>query len=31
MPVDLAAIPNFGGTDADEDALLLKSFEDHPA
>jgi hypothetical protein len=31
MPIDLKAILNFGGTDADEDWLLLKSFEDHPA
>jgi hypothetical protein len=31
MPIDLNAISNFGGTDADEDWLLLQSFEDHPA
>jgi hypothetical protein len=31
MAVDLAAISDFGGTDADEDRLLLQSFEDHPA
>lgn len=27
----LVDVKNFGGTDADEDALLLHSFEDHPA
>ncbi|UPJ55769.1 hypothetical protein [Bradyrhizobium sp. 192] len=31
MPIDLRKISNFGGTDADEDSLLLQSFEDHPA
>jgi hypothetical protein len=31
MTISLTEIPNFGGTDADEDALLLRSFEDHPA
>ena len=31
MPINLMTISNFGGTDADEDALLLDSFEDHPA
>jgi hypothetical protein len=31
MSIDLKAIDNFGGTDADEDWLLLQSFEDHPA
>ncbi|MET0707688.1 MAG: hypothetical protein ABWY82_12735, partial [Tardiphaga sp.] len=31
MPIKLMTISNFGGTDADEDALLLDSFEDHPA
>lgn len=31
MPIELKTISNFGGTDADEDSLLLQSFEDHPA
>ena len=31
MTVDLKDISDFGGTDADEDWLLLQSFEDHPA
>src|SRR5262245_20883684 len=31
MPIDLKVIADFGGTDADEDWLLLQSFEDHPA
>lgn len=29
--VSLADIPSFGGTDADEDSLLLDAFEDHQA
>lgn len=29
--IDFNSIMNFGGTDADEDSLLLRSFEDHPA
>ena len=31
MNKSLRDVSNFGGTDADEDALLLQSFEDHPA
>lgn len=31
MTIDFGSISNFGGTDADEDSLLLLSFEDHPA
>ena len=31
MAIDLKVIENFGGTDADEDRLLLQCFEDHPA
>jgi len=31
MSPNLKIISNFGGTDADEDPLLLQSFEDHPA
>jgi hypothetical protein len=27
----LADVKSFGGTDADEDSLLLESFEDHPS
>jgi ABC-type multidrug transport system fused ATPase/permease subunit len=27
----LADVKSFGGTDADEDSLLLQSFEDHPS
>jgi hypothetical protein len=29
--MNLVDVKNFGGTDADEDSLLLHSFEDHPA
>jgi hypothetical protein len=31
MSFDFSSVANFGGTDADEDSLLLQSFEDHPA
>jgi hypothetical protein len=29
--VDLAIAPSFGGTDADQDPILLECFEDHPS
>jgi hypothetical protein len=29
--MDLVDAKSFGGTDADEDSLLLQSFEDHPS
>jgi hypothetical protein len=31
MAIDLTSIENFGGIDADEDALLRECFRDHPA